>query len=187
MVPEVYRLIAEYQEEQEDYKNKYLDLLSQVKSGKDAFGTVVDNWWREEREQFSNPEYFFDGENYLRGITEEEFEEKYDGDADKVPFDNLEDCNYKDLRRMAKLFYPAFEPSAEVLQDSKEDYEEPPPCEVNCKSHQVLIFVSCLSLFFSLRREKELQFPKSNLPQKSKSARKIKPSSPLSCASNVEP
>ena len=43
-------------------------------------------------------------EECVRGITEEEFEETYHEDADNVPFDNLNESNYKDLRVLDKLF-----------------------------------------------------------------------------------
>ena len=77
-------------------------MLSIVKRGKDAFDSLASNWWKDEAR--------YVGENFedcVQGITEEQFEEKYDDDVDNVPIDNLSECNYKDLRVLELLFSAA--------------------------------------------------------------------------------
>ena len=90
-------------QEEDNYKNKYLELLYQVKRGKDAFDSLASNWWKDEAR--------YVGENFedcVIGMTEEEFEENSDYNADNVPIDNLCWCNYKDLRVLELLFVHLF-------------------------------------------------------------------------------
>ena len=50
MIPEICRLIAEYQKEQEGYKQKYLELLYHIQRGKEAFEGLAANRWKDEAE-----------------------------------------------------------------------------------------------------------------------------------------